>query len=170
VTKNRNEGEGGSAGWDASWNRARQTQRSGGSGTTYNRQLVPIMKWRPVLKFIEHLSLDDQKILTASEIASFGVGELFLYISGLRPCKLSVPLLGNYLRECPTLLDRRIREFLQATFENPLYAEGQVLLDQRNELLQLTVTELRRLQRQQTQETTQQMIASPNNRLPQSDI
>jgi hypothetical protein len=88
---------------------------------TFKQTMVPILKWREVVRSVTHYTFDEQVALFAQRITQFRVGEGFLYIAGHFVEWIRVPLPREPYAESPRTLASILRGFRQQLLERPMY-------------------------------------------------
>jgi len=146
--------QGASAGGGGARSRSRQDSgawqhtNSSSHSISYRQQLVPIMRWREVLRIIEFLSFEDQIRMTASDVARQRTGQCFLYVSGIGVLQVQIPLAKDPFKRTPKTLAKRLQEFFANLQTLPQYHRAADVISFRQQLLENFTTELQRLSQQ----------------------
>jgi len=136
----------------ANWNKSQQQTKGGAFGThedqlsnkskntqhgtsvSIKQQLVPVLDWRPVLRFMEFLSLDDQQRLAASLISGQKNGQAIMQIAGRGSAAVTVPLPDEPLADTPKFAAKLLKRYFDRLDELPFYYHASSLYAFRQEL------------------------------------
>jgi hypothetical protein len=149
-------GQGGALGTNQTWQSQRLMTRGGSRAYSVHEQLQPIVRWRKVLRFLEFLTLQDQKDLGARDVTLLANGQALIYASGHLPYKVQFPLPREPYRNAPVSYAKHLRRLLDSVFSLPIYTSGPQILAYRRDLTRIAVEELERLKREQ-----QLLLAAP---------
>jgi hypothetical protein len=110
--------------------REQGTSITEGESTTHKQQLVPRMKWRSVLRFVEFMSRDEQKFEKARDLAVRPTGEAFHQIAGHSVSLVRIDLPEEKWKDAPRTLQMALTRYFASLPDNPLYHSPAVILEQ----------------------------------------
>lgn len=111
----------------------------GGSETTqesfsYSQSIRPVYAWRTVTRFLELMTLDEQRQLKAQDIAMLETGQCYVYLAGQVPFFLSVPLPHNpFPYDTPYYLEK-LDQLTQRINSLTCCELGHVILEERQRI------------------------------------
>ncbi|HQX51777.1 MAG TPA: hypothetical protein PLR25_17790, partial [Planctomycetaceae bacterium] len=101
-----------------------------GESTTHKQTHVAVTKWRPVLRFVEFMSRDEQKFDKAKELATRPTGEAFHQIAGHSVSLVQIDLPEEKWEHAPKTLHKAMTRYFASLSTNPLYHAPAVILEQ----------------------------------------
>jgi len=110
------------------------TSETNGETTTHKQTVMPVMKWRPVLRFIEFLSRDEQRFIAAKELASSPTGQAFHQLAGHTVELVQIEMPPEKWADCPQTLLFALKKYFDGLAANPLYHDPMMVLERHGEL------------------------------------
>lgn len=130
-------------------------------GVTINQSLVPRLKWRERLAFMEFFTLDDQIRLTASFISRLRVGEPIMAIAGEQAVTIRIAMLPNRFARAPKTL-RKVQEEYEARLRQLGFVwDAEVLLNASKNLLPQRIEQIEAIEQRSSQKRLTFEVVQP---------
>ncbi len=136
------------------------------TGITRKQQLVPIQKWRDILKFMEFFSAEEQVRLDAARIARLQPGEALMLTADGNVQQVRIPLPTEPFAKEPSWGKSKLKHFLAELSYRPQAISVSKLLEYRQQFEQVLprLIEQSKTQRGSIEASSDTAIPKPTNR------